>query len=107
VEKAYWLLVEARRTVSIQHALVTQTEETLQQLERRKIYDVYRVQITRVDPASMSTEPRTCRFVAPIVRSVANSRVRWAIVIESEFAMTNDPRRARSANASRKVPGRR
>ena len=37
------------------------------------------------------TEPRIWRFVAPIVRSVANSRVRCAIVIESEFAITNEP----------------
>ena len=41
--------------------------------------------------ASTITEPRIWRFVAPMVRSVANSRVRWAIVIDSEFAMTNEP----------------
>ena len=36
-------------------------------------------------------EPSTCRREAPIVRSVANSRVRCAIVIESEFAITKLP----------------
>ena len=36
------------------------------------------------------------------MRSVANSRVRWAIVIESEFAITNEPTNsAIPANASR------
>ena len=35
--------------------------------------------------------PSTWRRVAPIVRSVASSRVRWAIVIESVFAITNEP----------------
>ena len=39
----------------------------------------------------MSTLIRTCRREAPIVRSVANSRVRWATVIEIEFAITNAP----------------
>ena len=36
-------------------------------------------------------EPSTWRRDAPIVRSVASSRVRWAIVIERELAMTNAP----------------
>ena len=45
----------------------------------------------------------TCRREAPSVRSVANSRVRWAIVIESEFAITNAPTKsAMPPNASRK-----
>ena len=40
--------------------------------------------------------------VAPIVRSVASSRVRWAIVIESVFAITNAPTKsATKPNASR------
>ena len=57
---------------------------------------------TPTTSASTMTEPRTWRFVAPIVRSVANSRVRCAIVIESEFAMTNEPTKsAIPPNASR------
>ena len=40
-------------------------------------------------------EVSTCRRDAPSVRSVANSRVRCAIVIESEFAITKRRRRAR------------
>ncbi len=43
------------------------------------------------------------RAVAPSVRSVASSRVRWAIVIESVFAITKLPTNsATPANASRK-----
>ena len=57
---------------------------------------------TPITRASTMTEPRTCRFVAPIVRSVANSRVRCAIVIDSELAMTNAPTKsAIPPNASR------
>jgi hypothetical protein len=53
--------------------------------------------------ASTSTERSTCRRVAPSVRSVASSRVRWAIVIESVFAITKMPTKsATPANASRK-----
>ena len=40
---------------------------------------------------SISTENRTWRRDAPSVRSVANSRVRCAIVIEREFAITKAP----------------
>ena len=48
-------------------------------------------------------EPSTCRRDAPSVRSVASSRVRCAIVIESEFAITNEPTKsAIPPNASRK-----
>ncbi len=48
-------------------------------------------------------DARTCRRVAPSVRSVANSRVRCAIVIESVFAITNAPTNsATPPNASRK-----
>ena len=53
--------------------------------------------------ASTMIEPSTCRLEAPSVRSVASSRVRCAIVIESEFAMTNAPTKsAMPPNASRK-----
>ena len=46
---------------------------------------------------------RIWRREAPIVRSVANSRIRCAIVIESEFAITNEPTKsAIPPNASRK-----
>ena len=33
----------------------------------------------------------TCRREPPIVRSVANSRTRWAMVIDSVFEITNAP----------------
>ena len=53
--------------------------------------------------ASSNTERKTCRRVAPSVRRVASSRVRWAIVIESVLAMTKLPTNsATPANASRK-----
>ncbi len=46
---------------------------------------------------------RIWRRVAPSVRSVANSRVRWAIVIDSVFAITKLPTKsAMKAKASRK-----
>ena len=41
--------------------------------------------------ASSSTDLSTCRRDAPIVRSVANSRMRCAIVIPSVFAITKAP----------------
>jgi hypothetical protein len=47
-----------------------------------------RIPMTR---ASSTTERSTCPREAPSVRSVANSRVRCAIVIESEFAITKLP----------------
>ena len=53
--------------------------------------------------ASSITERRTWRRVAPRVRSVASSRVRWAIVIESVLAITKLPTNsATPPNASRK-----
>ena len=52
--------------------------------------------------ASSMTLRKTCRREPPIVLNVANSRMRWAIVIESVFAMTNAPTKsARTPNASR------
>lgn len=57
-----------------------------------------------VTNASSTTVPRSCRREAPSVRRVANSRVRWAIVIDSEFAITNEPtNRAIPPNTSRNV----
>ena len=48
-------------------------------------------------------ERSTCRREAPSVRSVASSRVRCAIVIDSEFAITKLPTNsAMPPNASRK-----
>ena len=41
--------------------------------------------------ASSSTDQSTWRREAPIVRNVANSRMRWAIVIPRVFAITNAP----------------
>ncbi len=53
---------------------------------------------------SIMIDRRTCRRDAPTVRSVASSRVRWAIVIESEFAITKAPTKsAIPPNESRNV----
>ena len=53
--------------------------------------------------ASTMIEPRICRREPPSVRTVANSRARCAIVIESEFAITKLPTKsAMPAKASRK-----
>ena len=53
--------------------------------------------------ASIVTEVRSCRLDAPIVRSVANSRIRCDTVIESVLKMTNAPTKsAIVANESRK-----
>ena len=52
---------------------------------------------------STITTAMICLPEAPIARSVANSRVRWAIVIESVFAITNEPTKsAIPPKASRK-----
>ena len=57
---------------------------------------------TPTTSASTKIELMTWRRDAPSVRSVANSRVRWAMVIESEFAITNEPTNsAIPPNASR------
>ena len=51
--------------------------------------------------ASRTTDHSTCRRDAPIVRRVANSRVRCAIVIPSVFEITKAPTKtAMPANAS-------
>jgi hypothetical protein len=56
-----------------------------------------------ITSASRITEPRTCRRDAPTVRSVANSRVRCATVIESVLKITKAPTNsAMPANVSRK-----
>jgi hypothetical protein len=56
-----------------------------------------------VTSPSSTTVQRTWRELAPSVRSVANSRVRCATVIESVLAMTNAPtKRAMPPKASRK-----
>ncbi len=53
---------------------------------------------------SVRIDRRTCRREAPSVRRVPNSRVRCAIVIESEFAITKLPTNsATPANTSRNV----
>ena len=49
VEKTYWQLVQARRDVTIQYTLVKQTKETWVYLEKRKGFDVYRVQLSRAE----------------------------------------------------------
>ena len=56
-----------------------------------------------ITSASTITEASTCRRDAPIVRSVANSRVRCATVIDSVLKITKAPtNRAMPANVSRK-----
>ena len=56
-----------------------------------------------ITSASTITERSTCRRVAPSVRSVASSRVRWAIVIDSVLAITKLPTNsATPPKASRK-----
>ena len=58
---------------------------------------------TPITSASSTTESRTWRRDAPSVRSVASSRVRCAIVIESELTITKAPTNsAIRPNASRK-----
>ena len=53
---------------------------------------------------SRRIDQSTCRREAPSVRMVANSRVRWAIVIESEFAITKLPTKSEiPAKTSRKM----
>jgi hypothetical protein len=47
--------------------------------------------ITPTTRASKTTTRRTWRREAPSVRTVANSRARWATVIESVFAITKAP----------------
>ena len=44
----------------------------------------------------------TCLREAPSVRSVANSRVRWATVIDSVLKMTNEPTNSAIAPKPRK-----
>ena len=56
-----------------------------------------------ITSASTITEPSTWRRDAPTVRSVANSRVRCATVIDSVLKITNAPtNRAMPAKVSRK-----
>jgi hypothetical protein len=56
-----------------------------------------------ITSASSATEPSSWRRDAPIVRSVANSRMRCATVIDSVLKMTNAPTKsATPANESRK-----
>ena len=53
--------------------------------------------------ASSTTDHRICFREPPIVRIVANSRTRWATVIERMLKMTNAPTNsATPANESRK-----
>ena len=59
--------------------------------------------IAPITSASSTTDQRTWRRDAPSVRSVASSRVRCAMVIESELTITNAPTNsAITPNASRK-----
>ena len=46
---------------------------------------------TPITSPSTTTEPSTCLREAPIVRKVANSRVRCATVTHSVLKITNDP----------------
>ena len=47
--------------------------------------------IAPITSASISTEVRTWRRDAPSVRSIPNSRVRWATVIENVLKIVNAP----------------
>ena len=59
--------------------------------------------IVPITSASRITDVSTCRREAPIVRRVANSRTRWATVIESVLKITKAPTKsAMPPNASRK-----
>lgn len=49
VEQTYWQLVQARRDVTIQYTLVKQTKDTLEFLNKRSEFDVYKVQISRAE----------------------------------------------------------
>ena len=51
---------------------------------------------------SITTDRRTCLREAPRVRSVANSRVRWATVIDRVLKITNAP----TSSAIRPNPSR-
>ena len=51
---------------------------------------------------SSTTERITCLREAPSVRSVANSRVRWATVIDSVLKITNEPTNSAIAPKPRK-----
>ena len=56
---------------------------------------------TPISRASSSTERSTCRLLAPMVRSIANSRMRCETVIEKVLKMMNPPTKtAAPANAS-------
>ena len=61
---------------------------------------------TPMTSASIRTDTRICRRDPPIVRTVANSRVRWAIVIESEFAITKAPTKSAIPPKARRKPRR-
>jgi len=41
--------------------------------------------------ASSTIEPSTCRLLAPSVRSMPSSRMRWATVIENVLKIRNEP----------------
>ena len=59
---------------------------------------------SEITKASASIRLRICVAVAPMARSTANSRVRWAIVTRKMFEMTNVPTNsATPANTSTKV----
>ena len=54
-------------------------------------------------PASTSTEPSTCRRVAPRARSRASSRVRWAIKMPNVFEIMNMPTNKATAAKTNKI----
>ena len=51
------------------------------------------VAASAITKASPTTVPRICRRLAPMVRSIANSRVRWATVMENVLKMMKAPTR--------------
>ncbi len=57
-----------------------------------------------IDPASTTTEPSIWRREAPSVRSIPNSRTRWATVIEKVLKITKAPTiNAMAAKTPRKI----
>ena len=61
-----------------------------------------------ISSASNSTAARTCRRVAPTIRSRPNSFVRCATVIESELKIVNEPTStatpAKASSTVRRIP---
>ncbi len=62
LEKTYWQLVQARGALAIQKELVNNTRKTLEYLQKREAFDVYKVQITRVQALLGTREAQLIRL---------------------------------------------